>query len=149
MNLKMQTMPISFTRSQLRIYRIGTFSDSTQATCLCGQFSVPASDFSATAARVSRFLFLCLSAESLFTLKLIPLSVTRSRCYDHNFLRFSTIFGEKIGVFLTIFCDFRQFSAKKLAFFSKTDVMITIFAKTSSSLSKNANFFAKFFGENI
>jgi hypothetical protein len=25
---------------------------------------------------------------------------TRGRCYDHNFLRFSTIFGEKIGVFL-------------------------------------------------
>jgi hypothetical protein len=24
----------------------------------------------------------------------------RGRCYDHNFLRFSTIFGEKIGVFL-------------------------------------------------
>jgi hypothetical protein len=25
---------------------------------------------------------------------------TMGRCYDHNFLRFSTIFGEKIGVFL-------------------------------------------------
>jgi hypothetical protein len=25
---------------------------------------------------------------------------SRDRCYDHNFLRFSTIFGEKIGVFL-------------------------------------------------
>jgi hypothetical protein len=24
---------------------------------------------------------------------------TWNRCYDHNFLRFSTIFGEKIGVF--------------------------------------------------
>jgi hypothetical protein len=34
--------------------------------------------------------------------------VTRGRCYDHNFLRFSTIFGEK------------------LAFFSKTNVMIKI-----------------------
>jgi hypothetical protein len=32
----------------------------------------------------------------------------RGRCYDHNFLRFSTIFG------------------KKLAFFSKTNVMIKI-----------------------
>jgi hypothetical protein len=25
---------------------------------------------------------------------------TRGRCYDHNFLRFVPIFGEKIGVFL-------------------------------------------------
>jgi hypothetical protein len=57
---------------------------------------------------------------------------TRGRCYDHNFLRFLPIFGEK-----------------KLAFFSKTNVMITIFAKTSSSLSKNANIFARFFVENI
>jgi hypothetical protein len=53
------------------------------------------------------------------------------RCYDQNFLRFSPIFCEKIGVF------------------SKTNVMIKISKKTSSSLSKNANFFAKFFGENI
>jgi hypothetical protein len=29
-------------------------------------------------------------------------------------------------VMITIFCDFRQFSAKKLAFFSKTNVMIKI-----------------------
>jgi hypothetical protein len=35
----------------------------------------------------------------------------------------------------TILCDFCQFSAKKIAFFSKNNVMITIFAK--------------FFGENI
>jgi hypothetical protein len=28
-----------------------------------------------------------------------PYAPTRGRCYDHNFLRFSTIFGEKIGVF--------------------------------------------------
>jgi hypothetical protein len=55
----------------------------------------------------------------------------RGRCYDHNFLRF-----------LPIFCE-------KLAFFSKTNVNVTIFAETSSSWSKNANFFAKFFGENI
>jgi hypothetical protein len=30
--------------------------------------------------------------------------VTGGRCYDHNFLRFSTIFGEKIGVFLKNQC---------------------------------------------
>jgi hypothetical protein len=36
--------------------------------------------------------------------------------------------GERPGVDvrITIFCDFRQFSAKKLAFFSKTNVMIKI-----------------------
>jgi hypothetical protein len=30
--------------------------------------------------------------------------VTRGRCYDHNFLRFSTIFGEKMGAFLENQC---------------------------------------------
>jgi hypothetical protein len=40
---------------------------------------------------------------------------------------------------ITIFCDFCQFSAKKLAVFSKTNVMIKILH----------NFFAIFFGENI
>jgi hypothetical protein len=54
-----------------------------------------------------------------------------------------------VDVMVTIFCNFCQFSAKKLAFFSKTNVMITIFAKTSSCLSKKANIFAKFFVENI
>jgi hypothetical protein len=29
---------------------------------------------------------------------------TRGRCYDHNFLRFLPIFGEKIGVFLKNQC---------------------------------------------
>jgi hypothetical protein len=52
-------------------------------------------------------------------------------CYDHNFLRVLPIFGEKIGVF------------------SKSNVMITIFHKTKSSLSKKRHFSAKFFGENI
>jgi hypothetical protein len=46
-----------------------------------------------------------------------------------------------VDVMITIFCDFRQFSAKKLAFFSKTNVMIKIFAKTSSSLSKKRQYF--------
>jgi hypothetical protein len=31
-------------------------------------------------------------------------SPTRGRCYDHKFLRFSPIFGEKIGVFLKNQC---------------------------------------------
>jgi hypothetical protein len=32
------------------------------------------------------------------------------RCYDHNFLRFSTIFGEKIGVFLKNQCYDQNFA---------------------------------------
>jgi hypothetical protein len=44
-------------------------------------------------------------------------------------------------VMITIFCDFCQFSANKLAFFSKTNVMKTISAKTSSSLSKKRQYF--------
>jgi hypothetical protein len=38
---------------------------------------------------------------------------TRGQCYDHDFRRFSTIFGEKIGVFIENQCydqDFRRFS---------------------------------------
>jgi hypothetical protein len=36
---------------------------------------------------------------------------------------------EKAGtdVMITIFCHFRRFSAKKMAFFSKTNVMINLF----------------------
>jgi hypothetical protein len=34
----------------------------------------------------------------------IHLSTSRDLCYDHNFLRFLTIFGEKIGVFLKNQC---------------------------------------------
>jgi hypothetical protein len=57
---------------------------------------------------------------------------SRGRCYDHNFLRFFPIFGEKIGVFL------------------KYQSYDQLFSKFSFVLSrKNANFFAKFFGENI
>jgi hypothetical protein len=50
---------------------------------------------------------------------------------------------------ITIFCDFYPFSAKKMAFFSKTNAMITIFAKLALFCVKNANIFAEFFGENI
>jgi hypothetical protein len=34
----------------------------------------------------------------------------RGRCYDHNFLRFSTIFSEKIGVFLKNQCYDQNFA---------------------------------------
>jgi hypothetical protein len=53
------------------------------------------------------------------------------RCYDHNFLRFSPIFGEK------------------LAPFSKHNVMISFFHNLALFCVKNANFFADFFGKNI
>jgi hypothetical protein len=45
-----------------------------------------------------------------------------------NELQFERFFPNSSGVdvMITIFCNFRQFSPKKLAFFSKTDVMITI-----------------------
>jgi hypothetical protein len=56
----------------------------------------------------------------------------RGRCYDNNFLRFLPIYP-----------------AKKLPFFSKTNVMITIFAKLALFCDKNANIFAQIFGENI
>jgi hypothetical protein len=44
-----------------------------------------------------------------------------------------------------IFCNFRQSSAKLLAFLSKTNLMINIFAKTSISLSKKRQYFRKMF----
>jgi hypothetical protein len=42
---------------------------------------------------------------------------------------------------ITIFCDFRQFSAKKLVFFSKTNVMIKILHNLPLFWVKNGNFF--------
>jgi hypothetical protein len=59
------------------------------------------------------------------------LVLARGRCYDHNFLRFFPIFSEKFGVFL------------------KNHVMIKIVHNLALFCVKNANFFAKFFGENI
>jgi hypothetical protein len=50
---------------------------------------------------------------------------------------------------ITIFGDFRQFLGNKLAFVSKTNVMITILHTLALFLVKNANFFTEFFGVNI
>jgi hypothetical protein len=44
---------------------------------------------------------------------------------------------------ITIFCDTCQFSAKKMAFFSKTDVMITIFCDFCQFSAKKMVFFSK------
>jgi hypothetical protein len=104
----------------------------------------------------------------------------RVQCYNHNFLRFLTIFDEKnwrfsqkpmlwsqfsaifdkfrrkdlvffskTNVMITIFCDFWQISTKKLAVFSKTNVMIKILHNLALFRVKHASFFADFFGENI
>jgi hypothetical protein len=55
-----------------------------------------------------------------------------------------------VDVMITIFCDFsRNFRQKKLAFFTNTNVIINFFQNLALFWVKNANFFAKFFGENI
>jgi hypothetical protein len=79
------------------------------------------------------------------------------RVKNANF--FAEFFGENIlkiitsvpgvEVMITIFCDFCQFSAKKLAFFLNTNVMINFFQNLALFRVKNANYFAEFFGENI
>jgi hypothetical protein len=54
-----------------------------------------------------------------------------------------------VDIMITIFCDFSQFSAKKMAFFINTNVRINFFQNLALFRVKNANFFSKFFGENI
>jgi hypothetical protein len=49
---------------------------------------------------------------------------------------------------ITIFCDFVNFW-QKMAFFSKTNIMIQFLHNLALFGVKNANFFAIFFGENI
>jgi hypothetical protein len=53
-------------------------------------------------------------AASYFILKLLALCTyfkrTRGQCYDHNFLQFFPIFGEKIGVFLKNQCYDQNFA---------------------------------------
>jgi hypothetical protein len=69
--------------------------------------------------------FLRINLEYFFHIK------TWGPCYDHNFLRFLSILGEK------------------MAFVSKTNVMIKLFAKTSSSLSKKTPIFSLNFSAKI
>jgi hypothetical protein len=70
-----------------------------------------------------------------FTLRrtILEYAETKSwdRRYDHNFLRFLTIFGEKIGVFI------------------KNQCYDELFSKFSFVLSQKRQFFAEFFSENI
>jgi hypothetical protein len=71
-----------------------------------------------------------------------------TQCWKLNATQFVR-FEPGVDVMITIFCDFSQFSAKKLAFFSETNVMINFFQNLVLFWFQNANFFAKFFGENI
>jgi hypothetical protein len=73
--------------------------------------------------------------------------VTKKR-HDEK-MRFHKSTETGVDVTITFFCDFRPFSTKKLAFFSKTNVMINFFQNLALFRVKNAIFFAKFFGENI
>jgi hypothetical protein len=60
----------------------------------------------------------------------ILIMATRGQCYDHNFLRFFSFFGEKIGVFLKYQCH-DQFFQNLALFLVKMP------------------FFTEFFDENI
>jgi hypothetical protein len=54
----------------------------------------------------------------------------RRRCHSpSSVFRSGALAG--VDVMITIFCDFSQFSAKKLAFFLKTNVMIKSFQNLS------------------
>jgi hypothetical protein len=58
----------------------------------------------------------------------------------------SSTFHPGVDVMITIFCDFCQLSAIKLAFFSKTNFMINFFQKLAvSSLSKKRQYFRQLF----
>jgi hypothetical protein len=50
---------------------------------------------------------------------------------------------------ITIFCDFCQYSAKKLAFFLNNQRYDQLFSKFSFVLSQKLQFFANFFAEKI
>jgi hypothetical protein len=50
---------------------------------------------------------------------------------------------------ITIFCDFRQYSAKNIGVFLKSNAMIQFLHEPAVIYAKNANFFANFCGENI
>jgi hypothetical protein len=86
------------------------------------------------------------------TMIFVPIIVTScpakgNLCTDRIVSNFDTQSG--VDVMITIFCDFWQFSAKKLALFSKTNVMIKILHNFALFWVKNANFFAEIFGEKI
>jgi hypothetical protein len=54
-----------------------------------------------------------------------------------------------VDVIISIFCNFCRFSAKNWRFSQKNKVMIKLLQKLAVVRARNANFFAKCFGENI
>jgi hypothetical protein len=66
-----------------------------------------------------------------------------------NFRRKKLAFFSKTNVMITIFCDFCQFSAKHWRFSQKPMLWSHFLQKLAVVWAKNANIFAKFFGENI
>jgi hypothetical protein len=54
-----------------------------------------------------------------------------------------------VDVMITTVCDFCQFSAKKLAFFSKTNVMINFFSKFGFVLCQKTPIFSLNFSAKI
>jgi hypothetical protein len=59
--------------------------------------------------------------------KICAISTTEQKYDRSKQLPYGREFAQTgVDVMITIFCDFCQFSAKKLAFFSKTNVMIKI-----------------------
>jgi hypothetical protein len=61
--------------------------------------------------------------------------------FEQEFVKNVLCLEPGVDVMITIFCDF---SAKKLAFFLKTNVMINFLKKFSFVLSQKRQFFAKF-----
>jgi hypothetical protein len=61
-----------------------------------------------------------------------PIGSNIIECFNREQIFLSVIASASelpgVDVMIIIFCDFRQFSVKKMAFFSKTNVMI-IFSK--------------------
>jgi hypothetical protein len=80
--------------------------------------------------------------------KNLVLHLTQTSYRRSDFAKSETKFHLRTGVdvIITIFYDFPQFSAKKLAFFLNTNVMIKFFSKFSFVWSQKRQFLAKFFG---
>jgi uncharacterized membrane protein YkgB len=70
-----------------------------------------------------------------------------SKFENKYFIKVSNLIEPGVDVMIPIFCELGQFSAKKLALFSKTNTMINFFSNFSFVLIQKRQFFAKFFGE--
>jgi hypothetical protein len=73
----------------------------------------------------------------------------RWHCAPCNACRSSRQGDQGVDVMITIFCDFSQFSAEKLAFFLKCQCYDHFFQNLASFWVKNANFLLNFKKSNI